>query len=150
MTRFLRYLRIAFSATCLIACVLLCVLWVRSYSYYDQVSIPISANRIVGCGSKSGTFAISTTNDPMMVKWVGGKCKRLTVEIEEIKSVINYKPPGVKKFRLIFPYVVVMPASIICAAAPWIHWTKRFSLRTMLITTTLVAVVLGFWVWARQ
>jgi 4-amino-4-deoxy-L-arabinose transferase-like glycosyltransferase len=31
MRRFLRYLRIAFSATCLIACVMLCVLWVRSY-----------------------------------------------------------------------------------------------------------------------
>ena len=31
--RFLRYLRIAFSATCLIACVLLIVLWVRSYWY---------------------------------------------------------------------------------------------------------------------
>jgi hypothetical protein len=31
MSRFLRYLRIAFSATCLIACVLLIVLWVRSY-----------------------------------------------------------------------------------------------------------------------
>ena len=31
MRRFLRYLRIAFSATCLIACVLLIVLWVRSY-----------------------------------------------------------------------------------------------------------------------
>jgi hypothetical protein len=29
------------------------------------------------------------------------------------------------------------------AIAPWIHWSKRFSLRTLLIATTLVAVVLG-------
>ncbi len=29
------------------------------------------------------------------------------------------------------------------AVAPWIHWTKRFSLRTLLIATTLVAVGLG-------
>src|SRR5947208_63167 len=32
-----RYLRIAFSAACLIACVLLIALWVRSYKYADIV-----------------------------------------------------------------------------------------------------------------
>jgi hypothetical protein len=40
MLRYLRYLRIAFSATCLIACVLLIVLWVRSYWRFDVISIP--------------------------------------------------------------------------------------------------------------
>jgi hypothetical protein len=35
--------------------------------------------------------------------------------------------------------------------APWIHWSKRFNLRTLLIATTLVAVVLGLVVYvARQ
>ena len=38
MRRFLRYLRIAFSVTCGIACVLLIVLWVRSYWTIDGVS----------------------------------------------------------------------------------------------------------------
>jgi hypothetical protein len=38
MKRFLRYLRLALSATCLIACVLLIVLWVRSYSVWDIIS----------------------------------------------------------------------------------------------------------------
>jgi hypothetical protein len=36
MRRFLRYLRIAFSATCLIASVLLVVMWVRSYMTEEQ------------------------------------------------------------------------------------------------------------------
>jgi hypothetical protein len=36
----LRYLRIAFSVTCGIACVLLIVLWVRSYSYMDYAYGP--------------------------------------------------------------------------------------------------------------
>ena len=31
----------------------------------------------------------------------------------------------------------------IAATAPWIRWSKRFSLRTLLLLTTLVAVVLG-------
>ena len=34
------------------------------------------------------------------------------------------------------------------AAAPFLQW--RFSLRTLLIVTTLAAVVLGFVVWLRQ
>jgi hypothetical protein len=37
MLRYLRYLRIAFSAICGIACVLLCVLWVRSYWWSDSI-----------------------------------------------------------------------------------------------------------------
>ncbi len=34
------------------------------------------------------------------------------------------------------------------AAVPWLPWSNRFSLRTLLIATTLVAVVLGLIVWA--
>ena len=33
------------------------------------------------------------------------------------------------------------------AAAPWLRW--RFSLRTLLIATTLVALLLGLFVWMR-
>ena len=36
------------------------------------------------------------------------------------------------------------------ATAPWIRWSKRFSLRTLLIATTLVAVVLGLVVYAAR
>ena len=43
MPRFLRYLRIAFSATCVIACVLLIALWVRSYWFADNLHVPLKA-----------------------------------------------------------------------------------------------------------
>src|SRR6476620_9591203 len=39
MRRFLRYLRIAFSATCLIACILFFALWMRSYWWLDVIKI---------------------------------------------------------------------------------------------------------------
>ena len=39
---------------------------------------------------------------------------------------------------------LVWPTSLL-VMLPWIHW--RFSLRTLLIATTLVAVVLGLIVW---
>lgn len=34
------------------------------------------------------------------------------------------------------------------ACLPWLPFSKRFSLRTLLIVTTLIAVVLGIIVWA--
>ena len=40
--------------------------------------------------------------------------------------------------------------AVIAATLPWIASQWRFSLRTMLITTTLVAVVLGLVVWATR
>jgi hypothetical protein len=36
--------------------------------------------------------------------------------------------------------------SVVFAAVPWLRW--KFSLRTLLITTTLIAVLLGLVVWA--
>src|SRR4051812_44522324 len=40
MKRSIQFMRIAFSATCLIACVLLIVLWVRSYWCEDVIRLP--------------------------------------------------------------------------------------------------------------
>ena len=32
---------------------------------------------------------------------------------------------------------------MVSAAVPWLHWSKQFSLRTLLLVTMLVAIVLG-------
>jgi hypothetical protein len=40
--------------------------------------------------------------------------------------------------------------SVALAALPWVYWSKRFRLRTLLIATTLVAVGLGLIVWAAK
>jgi hypothetical protein len=42
-----------------------------------------------------------------------------------------------------FPHWALVSLFAIFAAAPWIHWSKRFSLPTLLIAMTLVAVGLG-------
>jgi len=41
------------------------------------------------------------------------------------------------------PFWVPVLVTAALATVPWFHWSKRFSLRTLLIATTLVAVVLG-------
>jgi hypothetical protein len=49
------------------------------------------------------------------------------------------------------PYVALTLSSGIICAAPWLRLRLvRFSLRTLLIATTLVAVALGFVVWASR
>lgn len=39
------------------------------------------------------------------------------------------------------PYWSLIPLSLTLAAAPWVRWSKRFSLRALLIAMTLIAVI---------
>src|SRR5438105_3321157 len=57
MSRTLRYLRISFSATCLIACVLLIALWVRSYWWVDELHVRLWGNQTLLFGSKKAFVA---------------------------------------------------------------------------------------------
>jgi hypothetical protein len=51
-------------------------------------------------------------------------------------SVTNY-------YEMDLPFWLPTMAVVVALSAPWIRWSKRFSLRTLLIVTTLVAVLLG-------
>jgi hypothetical protein len=56
---------------------------------------------------------------------------------------------GLRLPPLLFaPYWFPVLISGVLAAVPWIRW--RFSLRTLLIATTIIAVVLGLIVWLRR
>jgi hypothetical protein len=54
------------------------------------------------------------------------------------------------QFRLggSLPFWIVVPVFLTLAAAPWIRW--RFSLRTLLIATTLIAALLGVFAYAAR
>jgi hypothetical protein len=45
------------------------------------------------------------------------------------------------------PYWFALLSCIAIGAASWAQWSKRFSLRTLLIGITLVAMLLGLIVW---
>jgi hypothetical protein len=53
-------------------------------------------------------------------------------------------------YAIMVPHWFPTMAIAILAAIPWLRWSKRFSLRALLIATTLVALVLGLVVWALQ
>jgi hypothetical protein len=43
----------------------------------------------------------------------------------------------------VIPFWFLTTLTVSVAVAPWIHWSNRFSLSTLLIATTLIAVGLG-------
>jgi hypothetical protein len=145
----LKYLRIAATALSLTACVLLIVLWVRNYWWVEAVRT-VSTDRGViqfvsipgrlGLGkfdsappwsffkmSASEWHSVMSRTDSPLLKgsfriW-GGRVRNRTVD------------------QVFLPYwFLVLSSGLICAV-PWLP--GRFSLRTLLIVATLVAVGLG-------
>ncbi len=151
MKTFLRYLRIAFSTTCLIACVLLIVLWVRSYWRADLLHCPLQSPRIILFQSCDGRMEVFLGRPSPSQKL--GLPSGLAIDSIEVKTIVPPETPephwdftSNKRFTAAeFPHwcLAFMLASL--AVVPWIRY--RFSLRTLLIATTLVAVVLGLIVW---
>jgi hypothetical protein len=45
------------------------------------------------------------------------------------------------------PFFAILVIASMCGIAPWTYSLRRFSLRTMLIATTLIAFMLGLAIW---
>ncbi len=149
MLCFLRYLRIAFSATCLIACVLLIALWIRSYAWVDSVSKRVSATTWITGWSLEGEILWMLESNPNDSRPAGWNIDKM--RIEEWNDVMDENPyyqphpfgsPVLRRIAFdSIPYWFSTLIVATLAALPWIRW--RFSLRTLLIATTLFAVALG-------
>jgi hypothetical protein len=138
-----RKLRIAFSATCVIACVLLIVLWVRSYYVKDLLDVAAPPYWLV-VESIHGRISFRLTNEPNMLgsrlffTSYGQRSARFGTSIDDQFFVL---------------YSATAMTLTLMGILPWIHyrpWHCRFSLRTLLIATTLVAATLGLIVYANR
>ena len=153
MARFLRYLRIAFSATCLVACLFLIALWVRSYWWADHVVQVNGNSATTHVYSNLGIVGISRTTESATQNEFTNAGWRYTVRSPAgrefpLPKFEWYWANGEISVRL--PTWLPAIAFVVAATALWIRWSNRFSLRTLLIATTLVAIVLGLIVWLRQ
>ena len=154
-----RKLRITWSAFCGIACVLLIVLWVRSYwwidSLYSQVGREVGVESI--CGEIS-LMEFARENDSRI-----GLPRRNLASSMVVDVVDRAKLPNtflgfgyshwIKRWssygrELCIPHYFALLFLATFAVSPWIRLPSRFSLRTLLIVTTIVAVGLGLIVWA--
>ena len=160
-----RKLRIAWSVGCSLACLLLIVLWVRSYQREDILFTNVGRlTWIVQIDSCDGRLnLLSHQEDAPSSIWLHWQCespdlhRRYEKALREVQVASGSTPHPTFDFaRLTRPFG--MSARVPhwsgvlllfgLAAAPWLRW--RFSLRTLLIATTLVAVVLGMITWAAR
>jgi hypothetical protein len=116
-----RKLRIAWSVGWGSACVLLVVLWVRSYAVIDKWLPDFSTTWGIAAFSDSG---------------------------EVSASVVHMDGGAVDIWFIAIPYWLLFTLSAIAGPLPLLRWSNRFTLRTLLIATTLVAVVLALVVYA--
>ena len=126
-----RKLRIAWSVAWAIVALLILALWVRSYVVYDHVVVhyPSGLEWFIAYSNK-GVYIVSTYG--------------LLAPHATFRGGLLGEVGGVRRSA----YHIRSRCSVVCTVsiAPWIHY--RFSLRTLLIATTLVAVVLGLIMWA--
>ena len=147
-----RKLRIAWSVAWGIVAVLLVALWVRSHWYANDAGY-VRRGDLFGVESACGSIR------PFINAGVAATSRNDWFYSNEslAKSNHSFEHPifgwdGADypaTFMAYFPHW--LPALLLAsvAAAPWITWSNRFSLRTLLIATTLVAVGLGLIVWLR-
>lgn len=164
-------LRIAWTAWWAIVCVLLIVLWMRSFLTIDSLSVRIPSNGAVGITSVQGRYTIGKLSESMVVASIGtyGSApmqswqtqsqpidKRLAKRIPEMFDLPSFPgfrirqytstPPGI--FTLVLPHWFTVLLCVTVAVMPWFAPRKRFSLRTLLIAITLIAAVLGLCAWS--
>jgi hypothetical protein len=139
-----RSLRIAFSVTCAIACLLFIVLWVRTTYICETIFGPISSSSSLVITSRQGGLGIGITNSAAPAWRYDTRPPDVVPSRTYVKllGAAYSSPPGEGVFlRVLYP--VVVPGVVIIAIVPWINWTGRFSLRTLLLATTLLAFGLG-------
>jgi hypothetical protein len=153
----LRKLRIAWSVMCGMLCLLLLVLWVRSYRWTDAVQYHVAGKYMAGITSRQGVLCGGwtrfTTNE-YVEEWFGSSRWHTMCRPSEplrpdfprwrigVEPVEYFAPTGIAPHW--FPVVLLAALAVV----PWTRWSPwRFSLRTLLIATTLVSLALGTIVW---
>jgi hypothetical protein len=163
-----RYLYVALTSIFALASLLLLVACVLSYWRFDQLIIRTAANNHLGLTSFQGRFVVGWSNAPelryaFVQPWerrsfrtrdwnaaLSGPVAFFPQSVTPYASTIplprfNRNPvintPGTNHRELVLPYWIILLFTIAAATSPWLPW--RFSLRTLLIAITLLALLLG-------
>jgi hypothetical protein len=156
-----------------IAAVLLIAVWMRSYFSTDQLTRQDSSSGFIAITLGDGRLLLGKSNDPDLGMffgpgWSSRSCQwsksgsipffPASVPQEHRGNIFGWpnfsddafiaRTRGPKYSQLILPFWLLVLPVIALAVVPWLRW--RFRLRTLLITTTLVAVALGLVVWAAK
>jgi hypothetical protein len=152
--RTIRVLKITASAVCGALCVWLIVLWARSCWYFDGLET-LTNSRLIRIWTVDGRLVLEqlkpsrnqTVAALHRLSW--GRpylCEPIDVSGARIAATGGYQighASGLMRTITWAPHWAFILLFGTFAVAPWIKWSSRFSLRTLLIVATLIAVVLG-------
>ncbi len=140
-----RKLRIVWSVMWGVAAVLLCVLWVRSRHWIEDAVGPIPGGQVVALSSGPGDLEILIR--PNTIHYPNWTYVQEPVEFPDRINWRRGSRPNwhwtARGISTVTPYWLFVVCAALSSLSPWIGIARRFSLRTLLIVTTLIAVVLG-------
>jgi len=147
-----RRLRIAVSVFFAVLTVLLCVLWLRSFSTREHLRWRVTTSRAVSIASREGIIGVSTWTKNLdgissfvfSGPVVGSPPRRQMSNPLGFEFIRSKEYDGLS---VVVPYWFTVLTCAICVTIPHVLNSHRFSLRTLFIATTLLAVVLGLAVW---
>jgi hypothetical protein len=147
----MRGIKITWTVFCGIACVLLIVLWVRSLGAEDRLTGHLSGSHVFRIYSSRGCliyYVPGTLGPPNSYAWRSAFGAEFWLQVSDsrVASVPRVHLQSQEKW-ITLPYWLLVGLCAVVTAAPWLRW--RFTLRTLLIATTLIAVALGLIVWLR-
>jgi hypothetical protein len=148
MKRAWHYLRIAWTIFLAMLCVLWLALWVRSCWWVDRMSFALPAHTTIFCNLMPGSCGIEVSRGTLFPNLKN----KHTETSEWLTKLKRSNPPHRIPTRLlgnfylspsgiIMPYWLLILLTAVAGAMPWLQ--LRFSLRTLLIAITLVALALG-------
>ena len=152
-----RKLRIAWSVAWGVACLLLVALWVRSYWWHDVVACGFTSKDGIRIDSTNGVLTlahISVNGFPgTFVEW---KVTSIWSPSQGLFPIgfteESYAGFSFEEFTdgvsLSVPYWFLVPLFAAFGTLAYTSKLRRFSLRTLLIATTLVAAGLGWAIYA--
>jgi hypothetical protein len=148
--RYLRILRVAFSAACGIACVLFLVLWLRSYTRRDEVAVPIDAAGLIQIQSHPGKLVTSllfdSGSDALPRDDHSWLIRSEPLESRSRPSLSSIVPgiEGVSRpdfCEAVLPYWLLILLAMAAGVFFWIPW--RFSLSVILLIGLALGIIIA-------
>jgi hypothetical protein len=126
--------------------VLLVVLWMQSYWWYNHAQCILPNNRVMALMTAQGVVSVfGGTYDNPMPKAVTSGVSATEITWEEDYWQSDHWDfefsENFKEVKVPLWFLVAMCGVI--SALPWLPWKGRYSLRTLLIATTLLGFSLG-------
>ncbi len=143
-----RKLRIAWTVAWGVMALLLIALWVRSYRFITSFEVQDQQTLITLSLESGGVFSggVSFATLRPRTTWNFSDKPHKSLRSLWLPHAIWNDPEF--GYGIVTPFWLIATVAVSLAISPWLtSWSKRFSLRTLLIATTLVAVGLGLIVW---